>query len=48
VLRGVLSWGALFGCVSFEVFGHYGPDTFTAKDELFERQLQVLADTTGL
>jgi AcrR family transcriptional regulator len=48
VLRGVLSWAALFGCVSFEVFGQYGPDTFAAADELFERQLQVLADTTGL
>jgi AcrR family transcriptional regulator len=48
ILRGVLSWAALFGCVSFEVFGQYGPDTFTATDELFERQLQVLADTTGL
>jgi AcrR family transcriptional regulator len=48
VLRGVLSWAALFGCVSFEVFGQYGPDTFAAADELFERQLQLLADTTGL
>ena len=38
----------LFSCVSFEVFGQYGPNTFTAADELFERQLQVLADTTGL
>jgi AcrR family transcriptional regulator len=48
VLRGVLSWAALFGCVSFEVFGQYGPDTFAATDELFEHQLQVLADVTGL
>ena len=48
VIRGVLSWAALFGCVSFEVFGQYGPDTFTAVDELFDRQLQLLADTTGL
>ena len=48
VVRGVLSWAALFGCVSFEVFGQYGPDTFRAADELFERQLQLLADTTGL
>ena len=46
--RGVLSWAALFGCVSFEVFGQYGPDTFTAVDELFEIQLQLLADATGL
>jgi AcrR family transcriptional regulator len=48
VVRGVLSWAALFGCVSFEVFGQYGPDTFAAPDALFERQLEVLADTTGL
>jgi AcrR family transcriptional regulator len=48
ILRGVLSWAALFGCVSFEVFGQYGPDTFSAAPELFEHQLQVLADTTGL
>ena len=48
VIRGVLAWAALFGCVSFEVFGQYGPDTFTAVDELFDRQLQLLADTTGL
>jgi AcrR family transcriptional regulator len=48
ILRGVLSWAALFGCVSFEVFGQYGSDTFTAADKLFESQLQLLADTTGL
>jgi hypothetical protein len=38
----------LFGCVSFEVFGQYGADTFAAADDLFEHQLQVLADATGL
>ena len=48
VLRGVLSWAALFGCISFEVFGQYGADTFTAVDDLFDFQLQVLADATGL
>lgn len=48
VLRGVLTWAALFGCVSFEVFGQYGADTFTAADELFQLQLQQLADTMGL
>jgi AcrR family transcriptional regulator len=48
VLRGVLGWAALFGCVSFEVFGQYGPDTFGAGDDLFEHQLQLLAETTGL
>ena len=48
VARGVLAWAALFGCVSFEVFGQYGPDTFTRVDDLFELHLQWLADTTGL
>ena len=48
VLRGVLCWAGLFGCVSFEVFGQYGPDTFAAADDLFEFQLQVLAEATGL
>lgn len=48
VLRGVLGWAALFGCVNFEVFGQYGPDTFAAADQLFEVQLQLLADTSGL
>ncbi len=48
LLRGTMAWAALFGCVSFEVFGQYGADTFSAMDELFERQLELLADTTGL
>jgi AcrR family transcriptional regulator len=48
VLRGVLTWAALFGCVSFEVFGQYGADTFGAAEDLFEHQLQLLADTSGL
>ena len=48
VLRGVLGWASLFGCVSFEVFGQYGADTFGAVDDLFEHQLKLLADTTGL
>ncbi len=48
VARGVLAWAALFGCVSFEVFGQYGPDTFTDPGELFEIQLRQLADLSGL
>ena len=47
-LRGVLAWAAIFGCVSFEVFGQYGPDTFSGADDLFERQLVILAETLGL
>ncbi|MCA4135445.1 TetR/AcrR family transcriptional regulator [Arthrobacter sp. M4] len=48
IAQGVLAWTSLFGAVSFEVFGHYGPDTFTAPEELFDRHLAVLAATTGL
>ena len=46
--RGVLAWTSLFGAVSFEVFGQYGPDTFAARDELFEHQLSVLQAVAGL
>ena len=48
VVRGVLAWASLFGCVSFELFGQYGPDTFADPEDLFERQLAILADTLGL
>lgn len=46
--RGALVWTSLFGAVSFEVFGQYGPDTFTAREELFEHHLTVLAGIVGL
>jgi AcrR family transcriptional regulator len=46
--RGVLAWAALFGCVTFEVFGQYGPDFPSETGALFERHLQVLADDLGL
>lgn len=48
VARGVLVWTSLFGAISFEVFGQYGADTFAARDELFEHQLDVLAGVVGL
>jgi hypothetical protein len=48
ITRGVLAWAALFGCVSFELFGQYGPETFTDPDALFEQHLAVLAETVGL
>lgn len=48
VVRGVLAWAALFGCVSFDLFGQYGTDTFADTDDLFERQLSILADMLGL
>ena len=47
VLRGVLGWAALFGCVSFEVFGQYGADTFGAADDLFEHQLRAAGRHDG-
>lgn len=46
--RGAMVWAALFGCVSFEVFGQYGTDTFGDPAALFAYQLQVLADTIGM
>ncbi|MEQ6902428.1 TetR-like C-terminal domain-containing protein [Nocardioides sp. YIM 152588] len=48
LVRGVLAWSAVFGCVSFEVFGQYGPDRLGDPDALFERHLAVLADDLGL
>ena len=48
VVRGVLAWAGLFGCISFELFGQYGPETFTDPADLFERQLAILAETLGL
>jgi AcrR family transcriptional regulator len=48
VARGVFAWAALFGCVSFEVFGQYGADTFGDREALFEYHLGVLAESVGL
>jgi hypothetical protein len=45
--NGALVWTSLFGAVSFEIFGQYGPDTFRARDELFEHHLTVLARLAG-
>jgi AcrR family transcriptional regulator len=45
--RGTLVWTSLFGAVSFEVFGQYGADTFSARDELFEHHLSLLAQLAG-
>ena len=46
--RGALAWTSLFGAISFEVFGQYGADTFSARDELFEHHVQMLAGVAGL
>ena len=48
VARGMLAWAALFGCVSFEVFGQYGPDTFAEPTDIFEHHLHALVATVGL
>lgn len=48
LVAGVLVWAGLFGCVSFEVFGQYGPDAFGDMEALFVRQLGLLADSLGL
>jgi AcrR family transcriptional regulator len=44
----VQAWSALFGAVSFEVFGQYGPTTFARPDVLFDYTVQRLADQLGL
>lgn len=46
--RGALVWTSLFGAISFEVFGQYGADTFSAPEALFEHHLRVLGGLAGL
>ena len=48
IARGLFGWAALFGCIGFEVFGQYGPDTFTQPGDLFEHHLDVLVEVVGL
>ena len=48
VARGLFAWAALFGCVSFEVFGQYGADTFSDTGDLFEHHLAALVEVVGL
>ncbi|KAA0024993.1 TetR/AcrR family transcriptional regulator [Antrihabitans cavernicola] len=48
IARGVLAWAAMFGAVNFEVFGQYGPDTFSDPAALYEHNLNVLVETVGL
>jgi hypothetical protein len=48
VARGMFAWAALFGCVSWEVFGQYGPNTFSQPGDLFEHHLEALAEAVGL
>lgn len=46
--RGLFAWAALFGCVSFEVFGQYGADTFSDPKDIFEHHLDALVEAVGL
>ncbi len=40
----ILAWTALFGAVSFEVFGQFGADTFTDPASIFDVQMgQIIA-----
>ena len=47
-IAATIAWTGIFGAVSFEVFGQYGHDTFTAPSALFEAQMEALAAGTGL
>ena len=44
----VQAWSALFGAVSFEVFGQYGTDTFTDLDALYDYTVERLSAQLGL
>ncbi|GAB3550021.1 TetR/AcrR family transcriptional regulator [Arthrobacter tumbae] len=48
IVRGTLVWAALFGVISFEVFGQYGARTFGDPEQLFEQHLLVLKGVVGL
>lgn len=44
----VLAWVALFGAVSFEVFGQYGEGTFSDADQLFDVLVDLIGSALGL
>jgi AcrR family transcriptional regulator len=48
VARGLFAWAALFGCVTWEVFGQYGPGAFADPGDLFEHHLAALVEAVGL
>lgn len=48
VARGMFAWAALFGCVSWEVFGQYGPGTFAEPRDVFEHHLRAVVEAVGL
>jgi AcrR family transcriptional regulator len=45
--RGIAVWAQLFGAVSFEVFGRYGPG-ISHPEAFFEYQLRVMGGVVGL
>lgn len=48
LVAAVLAWVGLFGAVSFEVFGQYGPATFTEPVQVFDALVDLLAHPLGL
>ncbi len=44
----LFAWAALFGCVSWEVFGQYGDDGLGDPEALFELHLERLSASIGL
>ncbi|GAA1925026.1 TetR/AcrR family transcriptional regulator [Nocardioides hwasunensis] len=48
IARGLFAWAALFGCVTWEVFGQYGTATFAEPADLFEQHLAALVESVGL
>ncbi len=44
----VLAWVALFGAVSFEVFGQYGPETFAEPAAMFAALIDLVSVVLGL
>lgn len=48
LVAAVLAWVGLFGAVSFEVFGQYGPATFTEPVQVFDALGDLLAHPLGL
>ncbi|WP_029114055.1 TetR/AcrR family transcriptional regulator [Mycobacterium sp. URHB0044] len=45
VLKCILSWAALVGAISLEVFGQYGADTLTEPALVFDGQVELLIAT---
>lgn len=47
VAKCLVLWASLVGAISLEVFGQYGPDTFTDPALVFDTQVAVLVDMLG-